>query len=46
MGHDGLNALAVLTIHTEFISSIEGFDDLVIEEFARLKNRRINFFYK
>ncbi len=46
MGHSRLNALAMLTIHAELVNSLESFHDRVIDKFARLKNRRMNFLYK
>ena len=46
MGYDRLNDLAMLTIHAEYVSVIDDFNDKVIERFARLKNRRKSFLYK
>ena len=46
MGHERLNALAMLTTHSELISEIHYFNDKVMGRFARQKNRRMKFLYK
>lgn len=43
---DRLNALAVLSIEKNFIQSISGFDNIVIDKFAQLKDRRMDFVFK
>ena len=46
MGQDRLNALAVLTIHADIISKDNDFHTKVIDKFASMKERRLDFTYK
>ena len=46
MTNERLNALAMLSIHRNFVKETPNFNELVIEKFARLKNRRAEFLYK
>lgn len=46
MLQERLNALAVLSVHKEYISEIPAFNQKVIETFARQKNRRADYLYK
>ena len=46
MTNDRLNALAMLSIHGNFVRQSQNFNELVIEKFVHLKNRRAEFLYK
>ena len=46
MTNERLNALAMLSIHRKFVRETRNFNELVIEKFAQLKNRRAEFLYK
>ncbi|CDQ64044.1 unnamed protein product [Oncorhynchus mykiss] len=46
MGQKMLNALAMLSIHHDFIQRMPDFDDKVIEKFNHKKDHRANFLFK
>jgi hypothetical protein len=46
IGEERLNALSMLSIEDEFIKSVPDFNNKVIDRFAKLKNRRVEFNYK
>ena len=43
---DRLNALAVLSIHKDYLGEIQQFNQKVIEKFAHMKHRRAEYLYK
>lgn len=45
-GQDRLNALAVLSIHKDYLQDIKQFNHKVIEKFANMKQRRAEYLYK
>ena len=46
MSQERLTALAMLSIEKDFVSSVVGFNESVIDKFATLKDRRMDFSYK
>jgi hypothetical protein len=46
MGQEGLNTVAVLSIHKDILADTPRFNQKVIELFASQKNRRGQFLYK
>ena len=42
----GLNALAMLSIHKDLVQDTRNFNEMVIDKFVHLKNRRAEFLYK
>ncbi|XP_065650768.1 zinc finger MYM-type protein 1-like [Hydra vulgaris] len=45
-GQDRLNALAVLSIHKDYLQDIDQFNQKVIEMFSLMKQRRAEYLYK
>ncbi len=43
---DRLNALAMLSVHKDLVQETRNFNELVIDKFAHLENRRAEFLYK